>query len=299
MYKLTRTVSIVSVIASLLLVGSAAQAVQVLYVDAAFPGGDPANTWVDHSPTGYDFTSSGTVTHSAANQSYIFGGGHFAGSGDEDALDFKTDNGDGAGQGEAMTIVAWLKVGSGFQDGVGIISKRVHNEIGWQAHYVGPFNGTEGAGQLHNEGSDGSLMVARWGSGSNRIPDVADGDFHLWVFHADGSGALGGSDAKTALYIDGSLTEATEDGVFNGLTASMLNSNAVRIGGIEDNPNVFDGEIGFIEVWKDALPGNVSAAQYGQTRWNNGNPLRTPEPSSAVLLCMGLAGLAACRRRRR
>jgi hypothetical protein len=59
----------------LVVIGSGAQAALILHVDAAAPGGSPTTTWIDHSPSGYDFAASGTVTHNAGNQSYSFSGG--------------------------------------------------------------------------------------------------------------------------------------------------------------------------------------------------------------------------------
>ena len=272
---MTKVMTIGLSILCLASIRSGARAELVLYVDAATPGSDPANTWQDLSASGYDFTRFGAISHSVENQSYQFFGGNFQGgtTGSESDLDFDTDVGAGEGNGDPLTIVAWLKLGDSNSDG-GFMGKGLTTGVLWGVYALGPWDGGA-AGQLHlavNNGGD--RVVARWGPGDNRLRNLADGNFHLWVFHADGSGAKGEDDDDvTGLYIDGSLAEAVGDGIVDGLSGSILNDNEVWIGQIEQG-NAFNGEIGFIEVWRGELPGGVTAAEYGQARWNGGTPDR-------------------------
>jgi len=286
---MTKLLKIGLAILGLLAIGSGARAQQpALYLDAATPGDNPTTTWRDLSTNkveGYDFTVLGTVTHNPGSLSYTFPGNpgdimQGGISGDEADFDFDTDIGD-AETGETnrtpITIVAYMTLlGRG-----SIINKGENAGLLWHVGAGPDFaQGPNGYSQLHLAVNNTSnRMLPRWGPGGNRMPGVADGNFHLWVWHTDGSGTRnmpGGTtaDAVTGLYIDGSLTEAAQDGVIDGLAGSILNDAELRIGNVEGGSDYYAGEIGFIEVWAGDLPGGVTAAQYGQTRWNGGNPDR-------------------------
>jgi hypothetical protein len=254
-------------------------------------GRNPSSVWEDHSASGYDFEVTGSmVTHSAVNQSYNFANGSLEGgvSGSESTLDFETDANTSSG-GTPISVVGWINLA-----GIGGIDSKGDNVLpGW-----GVISGTAGGGfgnlfqQVSNSGSE--RIFARWGPGGNRIPDVDNGDFHLWVWHADGTGSLGG----TSLFINGSLTEATEDGIEDGLSSgeSILNDLELRIGNVQGAGDQFTGEIGFLEVWTGSTINGLSPADYGAQRFNGGNPLRIPEPGTLALL--GLGGLMVLLRRR-
>ena len=69
-----------------------AAAERILYIDAAQPGGDPSNTWLDLSASGYDFANdlSSPATYNAADLSYDFEfSDSMTGMGDETLFDFE------------------------------------------------------------------------------------------------------------------------------------------------------------------------------------------------------------------
>ena len=277
-------------------IGGVAKAGLVLHLDAAAPGSNPGSVWEDHSASGYDMSVFGSVTHNAANQTYSFpgGGSYMEGgtTGSESTFDFETDEAAGAGNGNAITVLAYMTV-----SGTGaIIGKGPNAGPGW-SHIVGN-DGSNGYGQQHLVSSEGhsTRMVRRWGPGGpGRIQGVGDGNLHLWVFHDDGTGDIAG----TSLFVDGSLTMEGDDGVEDNLKGSglsILNDDELRIANLLGAGDHYAGELGFLEVHSGALPGGLSAADYGQQRWNGGIPSRVPEPGTLALL--GLGGLMVLARRR-
>ena len=113
----------------------------------------------------------------------------------------------------------------------------------------------------------------------------------------DTSGGIHGVNA----YEDGSTTSLTQC-YFpeQQVDGSMLNDEPLRIGldpftggGFSNGQGaLFDGEIGFIEIWNEELPPDYSAS-----RWNDGQPARVPKPAALGLLVFG--GAAALLRKRR
>jgi len=294
--ELTKTMTIGLAVSGLVLIGGGAQAALVLHLDAAAPGSNPSSVWEDHSASGYNMSVVGSVTHNAGSQSYTFpgGGSYMEGgiSGSESTFDFDTDEAAGAGNGNAITVLAYMTV-----SGTGaIIGKGTNAGPGW-SHIVGN-DGSNGYGQQHLVSSEGhsTRMVRRWGPGGpGRIQGVGDGNSHLWVFNIDGTGDIEG----TSLFVDGNLSAESDDGVEDNLKGSglsILNDDELRIANLLGAGDHYAGELGFLEVHSGALPGGLSAADYGAQRWNGGNPSRIPEPGTLALL--GLGGLMLLLRRR-
>ena len=275
-----------------------AAAERILYIDAAQPGGDPSNTWLDLSASGYDFANdlSSPATYNAADLSYDFEfSDSMTGMGDETLFDFETncaqldldDNCIGT-NGTPYSIVAYVKQ---TPEGWGgrtydIISKTApetfilpegpNGEILQETHFAGYlFGGSEDnpahykfSMQSGEEGGNQSRLFKRIANGYSDLPIL------LTVTH-DGSGEEPG----TRWYVNGSESMSfsyRQDTLFG----SIQNDGPLILG---LNPNVgpstlgFRGSMYFIEIHDVELtPAEVS------NRWNLGDVGRPGQPSRVI-----------------
>ena len=276
------TLALISVAVSLLAIAGASQAARVLYVDAAAPGADPANTWMDNSASAYDFANEG-ATYSAANQSYVFTlDSSMVGTGNEAIFDFDTEMA-GAGLGTSFTIIAYINSTWRNDAALSLVTKTDEPGTGQFTGWALMANQDSDAlfDMMMQPGSNQTRMYTRTGEGMSGAP-------MLLAITLDGSGTPGG----TQWYVNGppTATTYTED----GLVGSILNDNQVRLAknGAMGGQTGWEGEMYFLEIYDTALSADDIAA-----RWNSGSPARVPEPATMTLLA--IAAVALLRRRQR
>jgi hypothetical protein len=156
------------------------------------------------------------------------------------------------------------------------------------------------------QNNDAAELVFQPDNGGNRSyrrfkgpVNNSDENFHLYVFHHDGSG----DNAGTSLYYDGSMTSGASENPIDGLNVSILNDVELHIGAMENfgSVNDWDGLIQFVEIYSGTTIGNnlgsdMSPAAYSQLRFGNLGATVIPEPGTLALL--GLGGLMVLLRRR-
>ena len=245
-----------------LAVEPAAASGRIFYVDAALPGPDPAATWTDWAG-GADMQNHGAV-HNPALASYTFDGSNTFMEGSvahESRFDFERDH--------EWSLVVYAKANGDGQHTEGILSKvSVAANMGWQlAWRKHEFGWYEMVRAHHN----GDRSYRRADSGS------ADLDWHLAVISMTGPHI-----SHVAVYEDGGASLPDIFLLEPQVSGSMLNDEPLRIGldpftGADPKGAYFHGEIGFIEIWDEALP-----RQYAIDRWNGGNPARGLGPEAEI-----------------
>ena len=296
-----------------LMLSISAQAANVLSLDARNPGPNPSTEWKDLSGTNspftanssFDGTTSGVgdvnagsapllVTQSVGavydfnNAADTTGPAFFASSvGDNDNFDFDTAKGTST---DPFTVVVYGKAQGGSTDGV--INKGRNSTNGLWFVDIQNNNNAELVQQPNN---GGARNFGRWNGLTS-----SDEDFHLYVFHADGSGDA----SNSRLYYDGATADSNAAHPINGLGESILNDTELHIGAMENfgNVNDFDGAIQFIEIYTGSTVDNqfvsgMSPSDYSAWRSANLSAI-IPEPTSLVLLGIGLIGLLGSTRRR-
>ena len=297
-----------------LLSAAPSKAALVLSLDAREPGPDPTNSWQDLSGTNSPFTANsnfdgtgglGDVNAGSApmlvndpnsvgafydfnNAADTTGPAFFASSvGDNDNFDFDTAKGTST---DPFTVVVYGKAQGGSTDGV--INKGRNSTNGVWFIDIQNNNNAELVQQPNN---GGARNFGRWNGLTS-----SDEDFHLYVFHADGSGDA----SNSRLYYDGATADSNAAHPINGLGESILNDTELHIGAMENfgNVNDFDGAIQFIEIYTGSTVDNqfvsgMSPSDYSAWRSANLSAI-IPEPTSLVLLGIGLIGLLGSTRRR-
>jgi len=245
-----------------------AAAERILYIDAAMPGNDPTNTWVDLSASGYDFANhpSFSAEYNAANLSYDFEVGHsMCGTGDESLFDFETawetgNEGPTGTNATPFSIVAYVNQDHAFAAGnYDIISKT--DQPG-----TGQFQGWIFAGNS----DQGNRFDFSMQPGNNadrlyrRIEDGYSGAPILLTLTYDGSGDAGGA----LWYVNGA--ESTQYGhVEDTLFGSIRNDFPLVLG--------FNGAGGALEIHDVVLTPEEIA-----DRWNTGDVARAGQPSRVI-----------------
>lgn len=226
---------------------------RILFLDAAVPGPDPANTWKDWGG-GAGLQNMGAA-YNAALASYTFNGSSSfmeSNAADESRFDFERF--------DSWSLVVYAKANGDGQHTEGIVSKVPAAEnmgwvMAWRKHDVGWY-------EMVRANHNGNRAYRRADSGT------ADLDWHLLVVVMTGPGI-----GDVSVYEDGGPNLPDDYIAEPTVTASMLNNQPLRIGvdpftGGQEGA-YFNGEIGFIEIWDTAL-----TQQHAIDRWNGGNPIR-------------------------
>lgn len=278
---------------------------QILYVDAASPGSNPSAAWEDLSSSGYDFANNGAV-YDAASKSYVFSGpssvgganAYLQGIGNHSLFNFETEKA-GAGLGTPFTVVAYYSLAVGNNEVAAcVISKGANRNDSslYQGWGISPRSDDANGGPWGGGGGRFDVDLSNDGYVNRTFKrDVFSGisGWTLAMITSDGSGTLDG----IQVYLNGSTTPLSAGYTEDSLSGSILTGASVEIGRTVTASNAyFMGQIGFVEIWNE-----VKDASYSAARWNGGDPARAavPEPSTCVLVSLGLMGLLAYAWRRR
>ena len=234
---------------------------RIFHVDAAAPGGDPKNTWMDWE-SGADLSVQGPE-FSPGNDSYAFDGVldvMEGAAGDESLFDF--------GRTDAWTVVVYARADDDTAHDGGVISKMsaATNSPGWAMEW-----------KKHDTGE--YTMVRAHDAADRAVKRVdaspPDTGWHLAIVSMNGPHI-----DDVSIYQDAS-TDLPDASVAEPLVAgAMLNDEPLRVG---INPfggagsDYFRGEIGFIEIWEGAV-----SQDYATLRWNAGNPTRLAQSDVLV-----------------
>ncbi len=257
-----------------------ASAERILYLDAAAPGILPGVVWADQTTNEYDFVNRGAI-HNPGLKSYTLDNPHGAAGqflegslAHEAAFDFERDS--------AWSVVVYAKQNGDGQHTEGVLSKVPANqnmgwEFAWRKHDWGWY-------EFVRANTNADRSYKRVDSGS------IDLNWHLVVITCTGPDI-----SNVSIYEDG--VDFSFADAYTGepqVGTSILNDEPVRIGyepfsGAAPQGAYFTGEIGFIEIWNEALP-----EQYAVDRWNGGSPARaTVSPDRPQIVFQSVQRAAA------
>ena len=261
----------------------------LLHLDAAEPGGSPESEWVDLSGKNQPVKAIGSPMHDAAAGIYRINSraDYFKGAA-ADASRFDFDTARALGHKNPFTIVAYASL-DGPAAGI-FMNKLEIRKLDPDAGAMVDAPGwiyTLGWDEFNNRRIEFHQMldnmhqrnISRHGGDNGMKANLTAGQMHLIVLHVPGDGVAGNIQA----YIDGSR-EVESNVPWNGGTLpkkSIVNEAPLQIGGglhvhglLGEQP-LFDGTIGFIEIWSGrGLLEGMSPQAYGKHRWNGGNPKR-------------------------
>ena len=236
---------------------------RIFHADAAAPGGDPKSTWKDWA-SGADLAVLGPELN-PGSASYTFDGvlDFMEGAaGDESLLDF--------GRTDAWTVVVYARADNDIAHDGGLISKMsgAANSPGWAM-----------AWRKHDAGEYSMVRAHDGADRSVKRADAAppDTDWHLAAVSLNGPHIR-----DVAIYQDASTNLPDLYLAEPQVVGSILNDEPLRVGfdpsgGGGAGSGRFKGEIGFIEIWKGALP-----QAYAALRWNGGSPSRLTQSDLPV-----------------
>ena|SRR3990167_6332915 len=176
-------------------------------------------TYVDHSP---EISS----TH-PLRKAFSFNGSSYITLANESNFDFeRTSN---------FSISFWIKGGTlgVFEE---FISKGAINTVGWSI-----YSNIDNFLEFQLFSSAGSQLFARYAA------DITDGNWHHVVWTYNGNSDISG----VKVYIDG--TSRTVTTIFNTLTTSILNNNALILGADPLGGNKFTGQLNDVQIWNVEL----------------------------------------------
>ncbi|MEE3372946.1 MAG: hypothetical protein VX346_26675 [Planctomycetota bacterium] len=251
----------------------------LLALDAAQPGDQAPASWRDLTGRNVDLKSHGDPVLNTATKAFQFDGqdDYFSGSSrDANRFNFVTEVEAGLGNGTPFTVVVYARL-SGRSASATVTKLADVKTVGWLVGVdLDEFGGSRinAAQQVDNQFN---RSIARFPGGAESPTaslGLDDGRFHLVVVHFSGTG-----DARsTRSYLDGAVQHISNDPWPSGnLHAGSVRTDApLRIGGgVPSMTMPFQGEIGFIEIWRgERLLDGMSCSQYGRFRWNGGKPLR-------------------------
>ena len=129
-------------------------------------------------------------------------------------------------------------------------------------------------------------IISRHGGDDGQSLAVKPGEMRLFVVHVPGDGIGGNIQA----FADGSRQPQRNFAWTGGAlpNRSIRNDVPLRIGGglpfLAKGHPLFTGSIGFVEIWRGrGLLEGMTPEQYGEFRWNIGQPLRGSMVSEAPL----------------
>ncbi|MBI4582497.1 MAG: hypothetical protein HY717_00495 [Planctomycetes bacterium] len=251
----------------------------LLHLDAAAPGANPPLEWQDLSGNNLPFrmVGPGSVNYDDAAEAYTFSGvrgasdGFFTSTGgDEMNFDFE----ELPGSAVPFTVTAFFRLNNPeppVDQPLALMGKLRQSQQGW---FLAPFEG-DGFDRFDVVGQ--GVGGDRWYYRDQTDPNThwGDGiDWHLAVVAVDGSGLADG----VKVYLDGGIEPLSNTVIVqDDLASSTLNDEPLRVGGSPRDDgtfSIFDGSIGFIEIWSGNLVQGLTPAEYSEVRWNNGVPLR-------------------------
>ena len=276
-----RTTAIVSVLGLTAVYTASTSAALLLSLDARAPGGSPSTEWVDLSANNAALTvGNGAPTHNAGTGTYTFDGDdQFLGSAANESLfDFDVDVGTGA---DEFTVVFHAGVNTTGGSSAGdtpptLVAKHANNtDPGWVASLKREHPGNKAGWHGEARVANFNRNIVRADGNLEAIPGFGPAaDLHLYVMHFNG---IAGSATMVETYLDGSTTPASSDQVDQSLAGSILNNDALRIGGqdsLVSATNGYRGTVQFIEIYSGTTIDNSIAAvltpsQYSALRFAN------------------------------
>ena len=251
----------------------------LLALDAAQPGDRAPARWRDLTGRNVDLEAHGQPVLNTNRKAFQFDGqdDYFVGSSrDATHFDFATEVGAGLGQGVAFTVVVYARL-TGRSSSATVTKLADVKTVGWLVGMDLDEFGNSRISAAQQVDNQFNRSIARFpGGAESSTPSlgIADGRFHLLVVHFSGVG----DPRSTRAYLDGAAKHVNNDPWPSGnLHAGSVHTDApLRIGGGVPSMSVpFQGEIGFVEIWRgERLLDGMSCSQYSRFRWNSGKPLR-------------------------
>ena len=251
----------------------------LMALDAAQPGDRAPARWRDLTGRNVDLEAHGQPVLNTNRKAFQFDGrdDYFVGSSrDATHFDFATEVGAGLGKGAAFTVVVYARL-TGRSSSATVTKLADVKTVGWLVGMDLDEFGNSRINAAQQVDNQFNRSIARFpGGAESSTPSlgIADGRFHLMVVHFSGVG----DPRSTRAYLDGAAKHVNNDPWPSGnLHAGSVHTDApLRIGGGVPSMSVpFQGEIGFVEIWRgERLLDGMSCSQYSRFRWNSGKPVR-------------------------